>query len=70
VTQNNGSNSFSSGPQRVNILRDPALSKDERTVARYFDVTAVAAPPQYAFGNSARAILTGPGLLNLDVIEF
>lgn len=66
VTQNNTSNSFSSGPQRVNVLRDPSLPADQRTVGRWFDPTAVAVPTLYAFGNSSRALLTGPGLLNLD----
>jgi hypothetical protein len=67
VTQNNTSNSFSSGPQRVNALRDPALPASERTPGRWFDTTAVTAPLPYTFGDSSRAMLTGPGLLNLDV---
>lgn len=67
VTQNNTSNSFSSGPQRVNVIRNPALPSAEQTVGRYFDTTAVEAPALYTFGNSSRALLTGPGLLNLDV---
>ncbi len=67
TTQTNTSNSFSGGAQRVNVLRNPVLPKSERTVARYFDTTAVTAPAQYTFGNSPRALLTGPGVLNLDL---
>lgn len=66
VTQNNNLNAFNPGSQRVNILRDPTLPKDQRTVARYFDTTAVAAPAQFTFGNASRAILTSPGLANVN----
>lgn len=45
VTQANTSNSFSGGPQRVNVLRNPELPAEQRTTARWFDTTAVAAPP-------------------------
>ncbi|MGJ5820414.1 carboxypeptidase regulatory-like domain-containing protein [Paludibaculum fermentans] len=67
VTQTNTSNSFNPGPQRVNVLKDPSLPAEQRSVARWFDTTAVAAPAAYTFGNSSRALLTGPGLLNLDI---
>ncbi|BDC47853.1 hypothetical protein F183_A01690 [Bryobacterales bacterium F-183] len=67
VTQANTTNAFNPGPQRVDLLRDPTLPVSERTPQRWFDTTAVAAPAAFRFGNSARSILTGPGLLNLDV---
>lgn len=67
TTQTNTSNAFSPGPQRVNVLSNPELSASERTIARYFDTSAVAAPAPYTFGTSSRALLTGPGLLNADV---
>lgn len=67
VTQVNTSNSFSSGPQRVHVLSDPALPSGERTTSRYFDTTAVVAPAPFTFGSSPRALLTGPGLFSLDV---
>lgn len=66
TVQNSTSNSFSGGPQRVNVIRDPSLPEDQRTTSRYFDITAVAAPAPYTFGNSARSILTGPGLFTID----
>ncbi len=66
TVQNNTSNSFSGGPQRVNVLRDPSLPANERSTSRYFDTTAVVAPGQYTFGNSSRSLLTGPGLFTLD----
>lgn len=66
VTQTNTTNSFNA-VQRVNVLRNPALPVGERTVARWFDTTAVAAPAAYTFGNSPRGLLTGPGLFNADL---
>ncbi|HAX43565.1 MAG TPA: hypothetical protein DCY80_13540, partial [Solibacterales bacterium] len=67
VTQNNTSNAFAPGPQRVHLLSNPALPASERTTGRYFNTSAVAAPAPFTFGGSSRAILTGPGLFNLDV---
>ncbi|HET8548026.1 MAG TPA: TonB-dependent receptor [Bryobacteraceae bacterium] len=66
VTQQNTTNAFNPGSQRVNVLRDPALPASERTIARWFDTSAVVAPPPNTFGNAGRALLTGPGLFNLD----
>ncbi|MFB3825138.1 MAG: TonB-dependent receptor domain-containing protein [Bryobacteraceae bacterium] len=66
TTQNSTLNAFSGG-QRVDLLRDPNLPKSQRTVERYFDTEAVTAPPQFTFGTAGRSILTGPGLVNLNV---
>lgn len=66
TVQNNNTNAFS-GPLRVNVLRTPELPKGERTVERWFDTSAVAAPPALTFGNSSRALLTGPGVANWDM---
>jgi hypothetical protein len=66
TVQNNNTNAFS-GPQRVNVLRNPELPKGQRTVERWFDTTAVSAPPALTFGNSGRALLTGPGVANWDM---
>ncbi|MEZ5354209.1 MAG: TonB-dependent receptor [Bryobacteraceae bacterium] len=66
TTQNNTLNAFSGG-QRVNVLRDPELPNSQRTVQRYFDTAAVAAPPQFTFGNASRSLLTGPGLANTNL---
>jgi hypothetical protein len=67
VSQTNNLNAFNPGPQRVNILRDPALPVDQRSLQRWFDTTAVATPPQFQFGNAGRTVLTGPGLININM---
>ncbi|MDZ4800319.1 MAG: carboxypeptidase regulatory-like domain-containing protein [Bryobacteraceae bacterium] len=71
VTQVNNTNSFNPGSQRVDVLRDPTLPKNERSVDRWFDTAAVAQPAQFTFGNSGRAILESPGLavVNLSMLK-
>jgi hypothetical protein len=66
TTQTNGTNSFSAGGQRANILRNPNLPSDERTVQRWFDTDAFVNPPLYTFGNAGRGIARGDGRLNFD----
>jgi hypothetical protein len=50
-----------------NVLRNPNLSKSERTLERWFDVSAFTVPPLYTVGNAGRGIIWGPGLKNWDV---
>ena len=65
-TQTNTTSAFSAGAQRVNLLRDPKLPGSERTVNRWFDTDAVAAPAAFAFGNSGNGIVRGDGKVNFD----
>jgi len=67
VTQQNTCECSSAGPQRANILRDPAVAKSERSVGRWFDTAAFAQPARFAFGNAARAVGRAPGRVNFDV---
>jgi hypothetical protein len=67
VTASNTTNAFSAGPLRPNLLRDPSLPSGERTVERWFDTSAFAAPPFFTFGNSPRSVLRGAALLTTDV---
>ncbi|HEU0121645.1 MAG TPA: carboxypeptidase regulatory-like domain-containing protein [Bryobacteraceae bacterium] len=66
VTAANTTNAFSAGSLRPNLLRNPELPSSERTLARWFDTTAFAVPPQFAFGNAPRSGLRGPGLRTVD----
>jgi hypothetical protein len=55
----------SSTPASVTIrpdrLRDANLSADQRTLTRWFDPTAFAAPQAGSFGTSAKGVIKGPG---------
>ena len=64
----NTSNTFSAG-QRPNLTRSPILSADRpiaERLARYFDPAAFAAPEVGTFGNAARNLGYGPGLISMD----
>ncbi len=50
-----------------NRLRDGSLPSDQRSVNRWFDITAFAAPTCACYGDSGRGILTSPGFVNLDL---
>lgn len=63
---NNTCNCFNPGALRADVLRDPTLSSDQRSVSRWFDTEALAAPAPFTFGNAARTIMRGPGLVNVD----
>ena len=66
-TQTNTTNAFTPGQQRVNVLRDPNLPADQRSLNRWFDTTAVAAPASFTFGNSSRSLVQTPGILGLSI---
>jgi hypothetical protein len=53
---------------RPNRVGDGDLPVDERTIERWFDKAAFAAPPPYTFGNSGKNIIDSPGRKNLDLI--
>jgi hypothetical protein len=66
TTQTNTTNAFSAGALRADVLRDPNLPGGERSLDRWFDVSAFAQPAQYTFGNQGVNILRGDGLVNID----
>jgi len=55
------------GTQRPNLVGDPSLSGDDRSVNRWFNTAAFAIPATGTFGNAGRNILTGPGLQTVDM---
>jgi hypothetical protein len=67
ITSANTTNAFPAGPLRPNLLRDPSLPSSERTIDRWFDTTAFAAPAPFTFGNSPRSLLRGAALLTTDM---
>jgi hypothetical protein len=44
------------GGQRPNLIGDPTLADDERTLARWFNTAAFAAPAAYTFGSAPRSL--------------
>lgn len=67
TTNTNNTNSFSAGNQRADVLRNPVLSQQDRSVKRWFDITAFAQPAAYTFGNGGRDNMRGPGFANVDL---
>jgi hypothetical protein len=51
---------------RPNMVSDPNLAANQRTVDRWFATEAFAQPPLYTFGNAGRNIVEGPGIINVD----
>ncbi len=54
------------GNQRPNLVGDPSLDGDDRSVNKWFNTAAFASPAAGTFGNAGRNILTGPGLNTVD----
>ena len=54
------------GADRPNRIGDGSLPGGQRSIDRWFDVSAFAVQPQFTYGNSGRNILFGPGVTNLD----
>ncbi len=55
---------------RANRLRSGELPENHRTLQRWFDIDAFAAPGPQQFGNGGRNILRGPGTKQLDFSVF
>jgi hypothetical protein len=68
VTQTTNNNAFAGfGTQRPDMIGDPALPADQRSVARWFDTSAFSAAPPFTIGSSSRNPVRGPGYRNLDL---
>ena len=67
VTAANTTNAFSAGSLRPNVVYDPRLSSEERTLSRWFDTSAFQAPLPFTFGNSPRAGLRGDSMQKVDL---
>jgi hypothetical protein len=68
VTQATNNNAFGGfGTQRPNLIGDPTLPADERSVARWFNTGAFATAPQFTIGSSSRNPVRGPSYRNLDL---
>jgi hypothetical protein len=59
-----GGTSNRNHPNRIGVGNLPG---DQRTISRWFDVSAFPVSAQYTYGNSGRNILYGPPFNNLDL---
>lgn len=56
------------GPaQRPDLIKNPNLSRGRRDAEQWFDTSAFVQPAPFTFGNAGRNVVTGPGLVNLDM---
>jgi hypothetical protein len=53
--------------ERPNLLRNPNLPNDQRTVDRWFDTSAVAMPDFFTWGNAAAFVLEDDGRITYDI---
>ena len=67
TTQVNNTFVNSAGAQRADVLRDPNLPNEEKSLGRWFDTSAFVQPQQFTFGNQGVNILRADGLINLDM---
>lgn len=67
TTQVDTRNAFAAGALRADVLRDPNLSGDERSLTRWFDTSALAQPAAYRSGNQGVNILRSDNIVNFDV---
>ncbi|MDH4066754.1 MAG: carboxypeptidase regulatory-like domain-containing protein, partial [Acidobacteriota bacterium] len=68
VTQSTNNNAFAGfGTQRPNLVGDPVLPSNHRSVSRWFNTAAFSAAPQFTLGSSSRNPVRGPSFRNLNV---
>src|SRR5687767_7837685 len=68
IAQTTNNNAFAGfGTQRPNLVGDPTLAANERSVARWFNTDAFTPAPAFTIGTSSRNPVRGPGYRNLDL---
>lgn len=60
-------NAFPAGPLRADVIGDPRLPSDQRSLGRWFNTDAFRVPAAFQFGTAGRSLLRGPGAVNVDV---
>jgi hypothetical protein len=67
LTTANQTNAFPAGPIQAYLVGRPGLPSNQRTLSRWFDTSAFANAAPYAFGDSPRSVLRGPGFATTDL---
>jgi len=55
------------GASRPNVLQDPVLPTSDRTLLRWYNVSAFAIPTLYTVGNAGRGLVYGPGRQSVNL---
>jgi hypothetical protein len=67
LTTANTTNAFPAGALRPDLVGDPSLPSDERTLTRWFNTAAFVNPAPFTFGSAPRSVLRGPGIVTTDL---
>jgi hypothetical protein len=68
VTQTTNNDAFAAfGTQRPNLIGNPTLPANERSVDRWSNTSAFEPAPAFTIGTSSRNPIRGPGYRNLDL---
>ena len=68
MTQTTNFNAFAAfGVQRPNLVGDPTLPANVRTVSQWFNTSAFAVAPPFTIGSASRNPVRGPSYRNIDV---
>jgi hypothetical protein len=68
ISQTTNNNSFAGfGTQRPNLIGNPTLPADERSLNRWFNTSAFEAAGPFTIGTSSRNPIRGPSYRNLDI---
>ncbi len=66
-TSANTTNAFPAGSLRPNLVGDPGLSRDQRTLDHWFNTASFVNPAAFTFGDAPRSVLRGPGIATTDL---
>lgn len=66
ITTANTTNAFPAGPLRPNLVRSAALPSNERSISRWFDISAFVNPAPLTFGNAPRSGLRAAPVITTD----
>lgn len=66
TTAQNTTQAFSAGPLRADVLRNPNLPADQRSLTQWFDTSAFAQPSVNKFGNQGVDILRAAGRFTIN----
>jgi hypothetical protein len=67
VTSANTTNAFPAGSLRPDLVGDPELPANQRTMTQWFNTSAFVNPAPFTFGNAPRSVLRGPSRITTDL---